>query len=96
VPEWLVARLNTAQRVVVVIAMGVALAIFGRWLTSLGAYPNTGWVGYAPLRSGVSFGGLHPWVRLVVWLALTTIWAASSILVFNSPAPGGSDESAPE
>ena len=44
-------RLATAQRVVVVIALGLAVGILGGYLTSLGT--RTGWYAYAPLSGQV-------------------------------------------
>jgi hypothetical protein len=45
-------RLNTAPRVVVVVALGLALGIVASYLTGLGT--RLGWYGYAPL-SGQAF-----------------------------------------
>ena len=82
-------RLNRAQRIVVVIGLGVALGFFGGWVTALGSVSGAfGWTGYAPLRVA-TFGpesGLHPWVRLVIWLALTVVWAGTSIILLRSPS----------
>jgi hypothetical protein len=62
-------RLNRAQRVVVVIALGVVLDLLGGWITSLGSY--TGWVSYAPLAVTTNLlyagNGLQPWERLAIW-----------------------------
>jgi len=44
--------LNTAQRVVIVVAIGIALAASGLYLASLGS-PRFGWYAYSPLASGV-------------------------------------------
>jgi hypothetical protein len=81
-------RFNFAQRVVVVIGLGVALYLFGSWVTNLGSHLPTGWAAFAPL-SGASLtpfvGGLHPWVRLVLWLMLTVVWMVSSLFLVRSP-----------
>ena len=78
-------RLSTAQRVVLVVALGFVFLAVGSFLTSLGqpGFP-TGWVGFAPL-STVSYGR-PAWVSLVVWLVLTCIWAAVSIRLLRPAA----------
>lgn len=82
--------LNTGQRVVVIVGLGVALSLFGSWLIGhwgFGGSTNSfGWVGYAPLSHTISWPGriLHPWVRLVIWLALTMIWVAASAFLLRS------------
>jgi heme/copper-type cytochrome/quinol oxidase subunit 1 len=72
-------RLSTAQRIVVIIALGLALAIMARYLTSLGT--RTGWYAYAPL-TGQAFSplglGEPGWVRVIIWLAAISLWAAAS------------------
>ena len=76
-------RLNLRQRIVGVIGLGVGLWFFGQWATSWGA---VGWVGYAPL-SNTTFvppGGLHAWVRLLIWLALTLVWVTLSMIILRS------------
>jgi hypothetical protein len=86
-------RLNLGQRIVIVIGLGVGLAVFGLWATSQGI--ASGWVGYAPLSSSAAYrsslsiafaGGLHPWVRLVIWLALIVFWTVVSIVFLRSPS----------
>lgn len=86
-------RLNTAQRVVVIIALGLALAVVARYLTSLGTRP--GWYAYAPLsrQSFPPFGFGEPrWLRMIIWLAAISLWGAVSAAVLRrSP-----DHSVPE
>jgi hypothetical protein len=84
----LIDGLNTAQRIVIVVAVGIALAVVGVYLVSLGR-PRYGWYGYAPLAPGVGPPGmgLAGWLRLIIWLGLTGIWALASIIVLR-PAPG--------
>lgn len=86
-------RLNRAQRIVIVIGLGIGLGAFGVWVTSLGN--AFGWVGYAPLSSSAAYrsnlsiafaGDLHPWVRLVIWLGLIIFWTVVSILLLRSPS----------
>jgi hypothetical protein len=81
-------RLSTAQRVVVVVALGLALGIVASYLASLGT--RGGWYGYAPL-SGQLFQpqlmGEPGWLRLIIWLAAISLWAFASVRVLrHSPA----------
>jgi heme/copper-type cytochrome/quinol oxidase subunit 1 len=80
-------RLNFAQRVVFVVGLAAMTSVFGTWLTGLGSRVNFGWVAYAPLSKSVNagdFGGLHPWVRLVLWLILIALWAGLSTLLLRT------------
>jgi hypothetical protein len=88
-----VPHLNRGQRVVLVIALAGAFYFVGSYVTALGL--RSGWVGYAPLSSQAyapltseSFSDLHPWVRLVVWVGLTVIWAVSSVALLRSRSSG--------
>ena len=85
--QW-IDRLSTAQRVVVVVALGFALGIVASYLASLG--PRTGWYGYAPL-SGQPFQpaglGEPGWLRLIIWLAAISLWAFASVRVLRQ-SPG--------
>jgi len=76
--------LNRSQAIVVVIGLGVAFYILGSWLTTLGSHPPTGWVGYAPLRTGDEFGGFQPWLRLIIWLLLIAVWVRASTALLNN------------
>ena len=80
-------RLNMAQRVVVVITLGLALAIVAGYLTGLGV--RNGWYAYAPLSGQIQAPGIGEpgWLRLVIWLAATSLWAVTSLRVL-SQAPG--------
>jgi hypothetical protein len=65
-----------------VVGLGIMLCFLGLWLTSLGDHLPTGWVAFAPLKGNVNIatvGGLHPWVRLVIWLILTVLWTGASL-----------------
>jgi hypothetical protein len=46
-----------------------------------------GWVAYTRLSQAtlICQGGLHPWVRLFIWLVLTIVWAVASIAVLRAP-----------
>jgi hypothetical protein len=80
--------LSTSQRVVVVIAFGLALGTLGSYLVNLGNGLASGWYAYSPLTSGSLFAptGLHPWLRVIIWLMLIGVWALGSIWVLR-PAP---------
>jgi len=70
-------KLSKAQRVVVVVALGAAFLAIGSYILSLGQHGFAfGWTGYAPFTSPA---GRPAWLALVVWLALTCLWAAVSI-----------------
>jgi heme/copper-type cytochrome/quinol oxidase subunit 1 len=77
--------LGRAERIVLVVALGVALEALGSFLGGVGA--AAGWVAYAPLSQATQIGpgGLHRWVRLFIWLVLTTVWAITSIAILRAP-----------
>lgn len=81
--------LAKAQRVVVVIAIGLALGTVGSYLVSLGSGIPFGWTGYAPLTAGpLPYGpgrGLHGWLRVIIWLVLIGAWAVASVRVLRAP-----------
>jgi hypothetical protein len=74
-----------AQRVVIVVAIGIALAVTGSYLVSLGSGFHVGWTGIASLAMWPPGAGLSSWVRLIIWLGLTGIWASASVFVLRSP-----------
>ena len=80
-------QLNLAQRIILVIGLGIGLTAFGEWVTIQGSrLVAFGWVGYAPLSSAApSPGGLNEWVRLLIWLGLTATWTATSIRILREP-----------
>lgn len=82
---------NSRQRLVVVVGFGIALYFFGGWITTRDTF--SGWVAYAPLSSTVNVpgSGLHPWVRLLIWLALILVWIVTSVVLLRTDA--GSDKS---
>lgn len=71
-------RLDKAQMIVVVIALGVAFGVVGSYLVSLGITVRGGWYAYAPLTQAVypPRTGLPGWLRLIIWLVLIGLWAA--------------------
>jgi heme/copper-type cytochrome/quinol oxidase subunit 1 len=82
-------KLDKAQRVVVVVALGVAFLAVGSYLLSLGqAGTAFGWTGYAPLTAPT---GRPAWLQLIVWLALTCLWAVVSIRVLRPSSHAASD-----
>jgi hypothetical protein len=76
-------RLNLPQRIVLVVALGLAFFVFGSWVMTAGSGGGY-WVGYAPLTSQVAPGGLHPWVRLLIWLALIVVWAVLAVWLLRA------------
>lgn len=66
------------------VGLGFALYVIGEWLTSLGTTLNYGWVAYAPLSKQFAPDGLHPWVRLLIWLVLIGVWAVVSLTFLRS------------
>lgn len=82
-------RLGFGQRVVIVIALGVALTLAGHFITSLGG--RSGWYAYSPLTASVyPRPGLLPgWARLLIWLGLLAAWTGASLYLLRArPAPG--------
>jgi hypothetical protein len=90
----LIDRLGLAQKIVVVVALGLAFGVLGSYLGSLGNMVWGGWYAYAPLTQSLSppRTGLAPWLRLLIWLALIGLWAVTSARVLrprqNGPASG--------
>ena len=83
--------LNRSQRLVIVVGLGAALYVLGQWMMSLGSH-LTGWVGYAPLSNQFPFQGLHPWLRLAIWLVLIALWVLSSAALLGSDNPREHDQ----
>jgi heme/copper-type cytochrome/quinol oxidase subunit 1 len=87
--RWIDA-LSKSQRLVVVIAFGLALGTLGSYLVSLGSGPvASGWYAYSPLTTGpfLPQTGLHPWLRVIIWLVLIGVWAVGSVRVLR-PSSG--------
>ncbi len=78
-------RLNHTQRVVIVVALGVATYFFGQWIIATVEGGFTGWVGYAPLTSAPFTRAviLHPWVVLLIWLSLIAAWTVASLVILR-------------
>ena len=79
--------MNSGQKLVIVVGLGIALHFFGGWATTHNTF--SGWVAYAPLSSTVNVpgGGLHPWVRLVIWLVLIVVWVLTSVALLRNSEP---------
>lgn len=80
-------RLNMAQRIVVVLAAGIALAAIGIYLASKGSTRPGHYISALP-RIGPG-PGPPGWLRLIIWLVLDGIWAVASVVVLRPPQ--GSD-----
>jgi hypothetical protein len=82
----LIDRLTLPQRIVIVIALGVACVAVGTYISDLGTSASVGWYAYAPLTNSLPRASLHGWVIMLIRLALTGLWALTSIWVLR-PAP---------
>jgi hypothetical protein len=89
-------RLARGQRVVIVIALGLALETVGAFLMSLGS-GAFGWYAYSPFTTQLLPSGTGPprLVRLLIWLILIVIWAAVSVRVLR-PLPAQDRAGKPE
>jgi heme/copper-type cytochrome/quinol oxidase subunit 1 len=78
-------RLSQPQRIVAVIALGMAFGAAGIYLVNLGNAAGGGWYAYAPLSQAVypPHTGLAGWLRLIIWLALIGLWALVSVRVLR-------------
>lgn len=79
----LIDRLSQPQRIVIVIALGVACVAVGSYIADLGKSASSGWYAYAPLSAASPSAGLHGWVILIIWLALAGLWALASVRVLR-------------
>ena len=80
-------RLTLAQRIVVIIALGLALAIVAGYLTSLET--EVGWYAYSPLaRQAMSLSAMGEpgWLRMIIWLAAVCLWGAASAMLLRQPS----------
>jgi hypothetical protein len=88
-------RLSKAQRIAVVVALGLVLAALASYLVTLGSPSQRFTAGAQGFTAGggfsVTFGGplqpgLKPWLRLIIWLTLIGVWALASVRVLR-PSP---------
>jgi heme/copper-type cytochrome/quinol oxidase subunit 1 len=90
--------LNKPQRIVVVIAFGLAIATLASYLVNIGSVAS-GWYAYSPQTSALyAPRGLHAWLRVIIWLLLIGAWALGSIRVLraspgDAPSPGQASDS---
>jgi hypothetical protein len=80
-------RLALRQRVVLVVALGAVLWVFGDWVIEQSSPGiGTGWTSYAPLSvfSGIE---LHPWAQAVLWLGLIVVWTIAALLILRESKP---------
>lgn len=83
----MVGRLGFGQRIVIIVALALAFAAVGAYVTTLGGPPaHFGWFGYAPLTRADSQPDLSPWEQLLVWIGLIGSWAVLSLLLLR-PVP---------
>jgi heme/copper-type cytochrome/quinol oxidase subunit 1 len=77
--------LSLAQRIVLVVALGVGLVVFGQFVIRVGGGTSAdfGWFGYAPLTSSPQSSGWPAWAILVAWLAVIVAWAVASLLLLR-------------
>jgi hypothetical protein len=79
----LIDGLNTAQRVVIVVAIGIALVAIGIYVTNRGSTsPGLHYISTSLIGPGM---GPPCWLRLIIWLVLDGIWAVASIVVLRPP-----------
>ena len=83
-------KLGRAERIVVIIAFGVALDAFLSYFVPIG---GSGPISFsfstsssAPLTL-VRGGGLSGWLRVFVWIVCALTWAAVSIRILRAPRP---------
>jgi hypothetical protein len=91
---------NRAQRIVLVIALGLALlgAAIGANLLMLDRYDD-GWFSYAP-NPGVTVSDLYfrpasdgsIVQQGLVWVVALAVWTAASVRLLRTPGPGGSGD----
>lgn len=81
-------RLSTAQRIIVVVGLGVAFIALGNYLVSLNnPVAGGGFFGYSQSAPLVALGGagLAPWLQLLIWLGLILVWTAIAAVVMRRP-----------
>lgn len=74
---------NQPQRVVLVIAVGLAFAAIDHYLTFSG---GSGWFGYAPDTSIVLEPERSAALVLLIRAALVTVWTVFALWLFKSPS----------
>lgn len=81
-------RLRLPQKIVLIIALGLAFAAIADALPTLATTTaRSGWYAYAPAyQSSLTLHAplVSGWLELVIWLVLTALWAAVSIRILRS------------
>jgi membrane-bound ClpP family serine protease len=88
-------RLALAQRVVLVISLGLALLAVGLYVSTLGLSGTAGGIANAtflspsqaftpPMVLSPVGPDLTPWEQLLVWLGLILVWATGSIVILRA------------
>lgn len=91
-------RLGLAQRIVILIGLGLGLVALGGYLVSLNSPATFGWFGYAPLTNNAFVpegSGLAPWLQLLIWLGLILVWSLAGVLLLKRRLDGVSESSDP-
>lgn len=86
-------RFNRSQRVVVVAALGVALYVLASWIVTWGSHLPYGSATFTNVSSPMFVGGLHPWVKVAIWLIAVALWSVTSIQVLRTRAVEGGGDS---
>ena len=81
-------RLTQPQKIVVIIALALALGVVGNFLGSLRfatRFPGSAVSGVpVPYQSTLSVAlGLPSWAHLLIWLALIAVWLLLSIRILR-------------
>jgi hypothetical protein len=80
-----------AQRTVVVVATGLALAVLAGTINRVLADPAGGWFAYAP-NTGISFAPRHDsavWREAAVWLVAIAIWTGIALWLYRRRPEAG-------
>jgi hypothetical protein len=83
----MIGRLNTAQRVVLVVAWGLTLAVVASVVAT--EHRTGDWFNYAPTTSTYSDGAVGPgtarWV--ITWLVAIVLWAVGALRLLRTDRP---------
>lgn len=77
--------LGLAQRIVIVVGLGLGLMVLGAYLVS-DSPANFGWFGYAPLGQDAFVpegSGLAAWQQMLIWLALILVWSTAAVMLLK-------------
>jgi hypothetical protein len=77
--SW-IRRLGRGERIVLVIALGVALDAFCSYFVPLYTFP------FASTALGIPPGGSPGWFRVIVWFVVAGTWAMGSIAILRAPS----------